>query len=379
MNAPVLYVDDDRANLVVFEAALEGQLPVRTASSGEEALRILRKEEISVLLTDQRMPGMTGVELAEQARVEFPDTVRILITAYSDLNAAIDAINRGQVHLYLRKPWEPRELLLALEAARDRYLTTRRLRDLEKRLLATERVYALGVIAAGIAHEIRSPLGALQTNVQLARSAVGRMKLDLHRGELDPAGAAIHLRELDEILADCDEATASVSEITRSIELSTRSSAEGAVDLREVLRLVARSIRTELYQRAQLELELAEVPPVRGSRTRLGQVALNLVVNALEAMPPETRARNLLKVRLWSEGGSVLLRVEDNGPGIPPDQLERVFDPFFTTKAEGGTGLGLAISRRIIEESEGTIRVVSAQGEGTSFIVQLPAMPASAA
>src|SRR5690606_21047345 len=135
--------------------------------------------------------------------------------------------------------------------------------------------------------------------------------------------------------------------------LSTRSSATGDVDLREVIRLVARSIRMELYQRGRLELELGEVPPVRGSRTRLGQVVLNLVVNALEAMEPERRSANLLRVKLWAEEGRVRLLVEDNGAGIPPETLDRIFDPFFTTKVDGGTGLGLAISRRIIEESDG--------------------------
>ena len=373
-NAPVLYVDDDRANLVVFEATLEGALPIRTAASGEEALAILRSEEVAVLLTDQRMPGMTGVELAEQAKVEFPDTVRVLITAYSDLSAAVDAINRGQIHLYLRKPWEPRELRLALESARERYLTTRRMRELEKRLLATERVYALGVVAAGIAHEIRGPIGVLQTNVQVLRDALTELRASLTSGrQLDQRSLEAHFREMESVLADCAEASNSVLEITRSIEVSTRSSPPTDVDLREVIRLVARSIRIELYQRGRLDLELGEVPAVRGSRTKLGQVVLNLVVNALEAMAPERRNENLLKVKLWAEEGRVKLLVEDNGAGIPPETLDRIFDPFFTTKFDGGTGLGLAISRRIIEESDGSLEVTSVVGVGTRFLVDLPA------
>ena len=373
--APVLYVDDDRANLVVFEATLEGALPIRTAASGEEALEILRNEEVAVLLTDQRMPGMTGVELAEQAKVEFPDTVRVLITAYSDLSAAVDAINRGQIHLYLRKPWEPRELRLALESARERYLTTRRMRDLEKRLLATERVYALGVVAAGIAHEIRGPVGVLQTNMQVLRDALTELRATIAAGRpLEQRSLDSQFREMESVLADCGEASNSVLEITRSIELSTRSTPPAEVDLREVIRLVARSIRIELYQRGRLDLELGEVPLVRGSRTRLGQVVLNLVVNALEAMEPERRSTNLLKVKLWSEEKRVKLLVEDNGAGIPPETLDRIFDPFYTTKIDGGTGLGLAISRRIIEESEGSLEVTSVVGVGTRFLVDLPAV-----
>lgn len=379
MNAPILYVDDDRANLIVFEASIAGALPIRTSGSGAEALEILRAEEISVLLTDQRMPGMSGVELAEQAKVEFPDVVRVLITAYSDLNAAVEAINRGQVHLYLRKPWEPRELRLALEAARERYLTTKRMRELEKRLCATERVYALGVIAAGIAHEIRGPIGLLQSSVQLLRENLQEVREALGSGRADPATIEAQMQEMEAILADCGEATHNVLEITRSIEISTRSSPPGEVDLREVIRLVTRSIRAELYQRGRLELELDDVPPVHGSRTRLGQVVLNLVVNALEAMEPTRRDENRLRIRLVRNGSRVLLEIEDNGPGMDAGTLERIFDPFFTTKADGGTGLGLAISRRIVEESGGSIRVMSAPGQGTRFLVELPIVPGAAA
>src|SRR4051812_11324174 len=139
----------------------------------------MRQQEVSVLLTDQRMPGMTGVELAEATRHEFPDSVRMLINAYSDLNAAIEAINRGQIHLYLRKPWEPRELRVALEMARGRYLVTRRLRELERRLVSTERVYALGVIAAGIAHELRNPLSAIKGNIEICRAEMREIGTEL--------------------------------------------------------------------------------------------------------------------------------------------------------------------------------------------------------
>ena len=112
----ILYVDDDSENLVVFEALCAGRFDTLTAESGQEALTILGREEIGVLLADQRMPGMTGVELAERASKDYPDVVRILITAYTDLSEAVDAINRGQIRSYLRKPWDQQELLATLKA-----------------------------------------------------------------------------------------------------------------------------------------------------------------------------------------------------------------------------------------------------------------------
>ena len=357
----VLYVDDEPSNLVVFEAGLEGEMPVLTASSGGRALELMREHEVAVLLTDQRMPGMSGVELMSKVRAEHPDVIRMLVTAYSDVEAAVDAINDGQVHVYLRKPWEPVELKLALSQARDRYLTTRRLADLERRLVSTERMYALGVIAAGVAHEIRTPLTALVMNIELVQGVLG--------GSMD----AEHLGQVKAALADAAHAVRALVDITNSMEVSTRAHKESEIDLKEVVELAARSVRGEARRRGQVTLDLAPVPPVRGSRTRLGQVALNLLVNALQAFDPGRLASNAVRVRLGVDGEGVLLSVEDNGPGIAPELLGHIFDPFFTTKEDGGTGLGLAISRQIVQELGGTIEVRSVRGEGTTFLVHLPA------
>ena len=360
MSPYVLYVDDDAANLVVFESAFKAELPVLTAQNGAEALETMRRHEVAVLLTDQRMPGMSGVELIEKVRAEYPDTIRMLVTAYSDLEAAIGAINRGQVQLYLRKPWEPVELKLTLAQARERYIAGRRVVELERRLTSTERMYALGVIAAGVAHEIRTPLTALLMNLELIQ-----VLLD---GEL----GANTLAQMRASVGDASLAVRAITDITNSIELSTRSRNNTEVDVKEVVELACRSVKGELRRRGKLEVHLASVPPVWGSRTRLGQVALNLLVNALEALDPTSIERNAVKVRLTHQGEHVILTVEDNGPGIEADVVRRIFDPLFTTKGEGGTGLGLAISRQILQELGGTIEVKSQSGHGTTFVVQLP-------
>jgi len=356
----VLYVDDDTSNLVVFESGLKGELPVLTARSGAEALEIMRHHEVAVLLTDQRMPGMSGVELIEAVKTEYPDTIRMLVTAYSDLEAAIGAINRGQVHLYLRKPWEPVELKLTLTQARERYIAGRRVMELERRLTTTERMYALGVIAAGVAHEIRTPLTALLMNLELVQ-----MLLD---SELGPAT----ISQMRNSVGDAVLAVRAITDITNSIELSTRSRTDTEVDLREVVELACRSVKGEVRRRGKLDIELATVPRVWGSRTRLGQVALNLLVNALEVLNPSAAEKNFVKVRLYPEGEQVVLSVTDNGPGIDESVLKRIFDPLFTTKSEGGTGLGLAISRQILQELGGTIEVSTKVGAGTTFLVRLP-------
>src|SRR5919198_215203 len=150
----VLYVDDEHINLRVFEANFRTRFTVLTADSGPDALDILaqRSAQIAVLITDQRMPGMSGVELLERARDAFPDVRRMLITAYSDMRAVMDAVNRGQ-----------------------------RVRDIEARMLRSERLAALGQVSAGIAHELMNPVGYMTQNLDALRR-----EIEILRGALRP-------------------------------------------------------------------------------------------------------------------------------------------------------------------------------------------------
>jgi signal transduction histidine kinase len=372
MNDTILYIDDDESNLLVLKATCAGELNVITASSGAEGLEILAEREVAVLLVDQRMPGMTGVEVFEVAQEKYPDSVRILITAYTDLTEAISAINRGHIRRYLRKPWEPEELKAALKEAVEIFQTRKKIVDLETRLLETERTYALGVVAAGVAHELRNPLAAMSMNLELARMRLDAMNRSLAGGEsVDPS----HLVSLAKALEKLEGAADNAKKIAEGLELSNRRrDLELTADLAEILELTLKFMRAALLKRARLQVDTDPVPAVQGSPQELGQVLINLLVNAMQAVPDRAASDNLVGVRLApaSELGWVELQVYDNGEGIPQEVLERVFDPFFTTKTQGGTGLGLAISRRIVEESGGAITAESETGKGTSFTVRLP-------
>ncbi len=117
----ILYVDDELNNLVSFKAVFRMKYTVFTAFSGEEALNVLRNKSINIIITDQRMPQMTGVEFLESILDEFPDQIRILLTGYADMNAVIDAINKGKIFHYLSKPWNEEELVLTINRAYDVY------------------------------------------------------------------------------------------------------------------------------------------------------------------------------------------------------------------------------------------------------------------
>lgn len=373
MKPHVLFVDDDPANLVVLEATCADEFAVLTAGSAEAALELMKKHEVGVLLTDQRMPVTTGVELLERVRTDYPDTIRMLVTAYSDLSAAIDAINRGQVRRYIKKPWQPEELKSELADALDVYRMTCRMRTLERRLLETERLYALGVVAAGIAHELRNPIDYIGGNLTHVKSSLLSIRHAMDTGDQrELAQAKASIADAVEAVTEAEDGVRRIFDIVRGIELPTRQSHDETCDIAEVLRLTLRIVRGEMLATTELMLDVAQVPRVRGSSTKVGQVVLNLLVNAIQALSGRPSNQNLVNVKIWREGAFVGLEVADNGPGISEENQQKIFDPFFTTKV-GGTGLGLAISKKIAEESGGRLELESDK-KGSKFRLILPAV-----
>lgn len=376
MSVKVLFVDDEEGNLLVSEAVCGDDFEVLTARSGAIALEMMRAYEVGVIVCDQRMPEMSGVEVLEKVQLEFPDCVRLLVTAYSDLGAAIDAINRGQVRRYLKKPWEPEELKAEVADALDRYLTARRLRELERRLIQTERVYALGIVAAGIGHELRNPISWITTNLQHSLGELGELSRALEAQ--DATLAAGKVDEIRAALQDASMGAERVAEIVSAIQLSmVRPPSESeVVDLEEVVQLALRLVEGELRRAGRLDLQISGSPRVRGSRTQLSQIVVNLLINAIHAVGKVPSAQAMIALRIGTDGKLASLEVADSGPGVPEQDRERIFDPFFTTKPGVGTGLGLAISRRIAVELGGVLDVDrDSHLGGAVFRLSLPAQP----
>ena len=261
--------------------------------------------------------------------------------------------------------WDGAPALLGF--ARD--VTSRK--EMEARLAQSERLAALGTLLAGIAHEMNNPLAYTLLGIEQAVAQLGLFAAPAE-------DVAARLREaLDAAL---DGATR-VAALIGQIRASSRPEGEdlGPVDLRAVLEMALRVTHNELHHRARLVTELAEVPPVVGSAQRLEQVILNLLVNAVQALP-DGRAENEIRVGLRATPArEIVLEVRDNGAGIADDVRPRIFDPFFTTKPVGlGVGLGLSICHGIVTNHGGTIAVDSALGRGSTFRVTLPAEAAHA-
>jgi response regulator RpfG family c-di-GMP phosphodiesterase len=130
----ILYVDDEENNLFSFKAAFRIKYQVFTAISGEEALKVMEDRHIHIIITDQRMPNMTGVEFLEKVIETFPDPMRILLTGYADMGAVVDAVNKGKIFHYLTKPWNEDELDLTINRAYEAYLEKEKLKEMNEKL-----------------------------------------------------------------------------------------------------------------------------------------------------------------------------------------------------------------------------------------------------
>jgi PAS domain S-box-containing protein len=241
-------------------------------------------------------------------------------------------------------------------------------KHLQAQLVLADRLASLGTLAAGTAHEINNPLTFVTASVQLLRERIAELPDEL-RVELG--------RLADGAAEGCDRVIRIVQDMRTLSRMDDDPSEPFSVNA--VVESAAQIAMPQIRPRARLRLQLGALPAVRGSASRLGQVVLNLLVNAAQALHERTYEYNEIRVRTRADGERAVVEVHDNGPGIAPDVLPRVFDPFFTTKPAGvGTGLGLSICHSIVTGMGGDIAVTSRPG-ATAFTVRLPVERAHAA
>ncbi|NPC81394.1 response regulator, partial [Pyxidicoccus fallax] len=239
-------------------------------------------------------------------------------------------------------------------------------KELQARLVAAERVAAVGTLAAGVGHEINNPLAYLVLNLEAASRSLTDGSLAGVRDALSGVRGAL-------------EGAERIRLIVRDLQVFSRQGDQerGQVDLNALVPPAVRIVSHALRHRARVVEEFGPVPRVLGSEARLGQVLLNLLVNALQAIPEGSPTLNEVRVRTSTDAsGRARVDVVDTGAGIPAHVLPRIFEPFFTTKSQGeGTGLGLAICQQIVRAHGGELEVRSEPGHGSVFSVLLPAAP----
>ena len=376
----VLYVDDDHANRVVFEQSFLSEFAIRTASDAAEALRLLEEFDVAVLVTDIRMPNMTGDDLLKIVQARYPRTVRMVVTAFPDIEPILRAINEGLVARYMMKPWQRQEMLLCLRWGVEAWNFGRDTAELQRRLIETEKYATIGRFASMFMHDIRTPM----TSAMLENDLVAEMFLPKFRQTIDSAALDPTTRKrFDELF---DEIRQSQDVVAKGIGMASdflnamrefgkpkKAGPPPEADPLPIVRLcvtVCQSLAMKMN--AQIDYRVpGTLPHVRISPTALTQILVNLLHNGAQAVAARGLVNGMVSVVARARAEELELRVQDQGVGMSPEILNRVGTPFFTTKTEG-SGLGLATCQRLVGTAGGRLQIESEPGVGTTVTVILP-------
>ncbi len=348
------------ARLVVLHLQRGGfDVSFERVDTAEAMAAALARQEWDLIISDYSMPAFSApaaLALLEQHRIDLPF---IIVSDSIGEETAVAAMRAG-AHDFMAKGQFARLVPAVERELRDAALRIERTK-MQNQLLIADRMASVGTLAAGVAHEINNPLAALIANLDFAtQDLIAQQKHEL----LPP-------------LQDAQECAERIRLIVRDLKVFSRSDEEarGPVDVQRVLESSLRMAWNEIRHRARLVKDYGDVPPVDGNEARLGQVFLNLIVNATQSIEEGAAEDNEIRIvtRRGADGG-VVVEVRDTGCGIPESALPRIFDPFFSTKPIGvGTGLGLAICHRIITALGGQITLETRVGVGTVFRTSLPA------
>ncbi len=387
---PILFVDDEEDNLIVFNSAFRRDYNVHLASSGEEGIEVMKKHKIQLVITDQRMPGMTGIQFLEKIIPDYPDCIRMILTGFSDIEAIIQAINTGRVYRYITKPWDKQELKINIDRGLETYNLRKQNRKLIDDLKEANQTLEQKVIErtcelekknvqimemdqmktrffTNISHEFRTPLTLILSPLEdmLTKKEISeknRITMErMHR-------SASRLLALINQLLD-------ISKIdSKSMKLELIES-----DLYRFLRIIFNSF-TPLAKRNNIRFKF-RIPAGEFQtfydQDKIEKTTFNLLSNAFKFTPYGGTIYCSVKLIKDRYPEVIEISVKDSGPGIPVEMAEKIFDRFYqlegtVRKDLSGTGIGLSLTKELVQLQHGEIFLNSKLGKGCEFTVNIP-------
>ncbi len=366
----LLLVDDetDFRNTLAKRLQKRGLIALQ-AADGRSCLTTLAKQPVDVVVMDVMMPGMHGIDALSAIKQHHRETEVILLTGNANTQDGVAGIKSGAFD-YLTKPVEFDHLLGKIGQAYDKIVSDREQKAareyqarIEQQMIATERLAALGTLAAGVAHEINNPLAIINESAGYLRTVVQKKEL----AEIP------HRASIDKALEKIETGVKRARTITHQLlaDVGKREAVLKEIDLPALVGETVRLIHRDADRKGiGVNLEADRNPPtLKADPNQIRQVLINLLNNAMHA----TEQGGHITVRILRSDAGVCIDIVDSGTGIPKENLDRIFEPFFSTKAPGkGTGLGLFVSRDIVEKAGGELTVESRLGEGSCFRIRLP-------
>jgi two-component system probable response regulator PhcQ len=380
----ILYVDDEEKSLKNFARAFGEQFRILTAPNAQEGYKLLEahKDEIGLLMTDQRMPGEKGIWLLEKARQLQPRMIRILATAYSDMEAAIAAVNTGAIYKYVTKPWDPPQLENTLKRGLEFFMVQNERDQLLREkmsvlhnMMIADRIVSLGLLAAGLSHHIRNSLVAVKTFLDLAPAKMEEEKTNLN----ELRNPDFWKEYYQNVQAQINRINGMLKDLWTASEKPAFTFAD-VVDLRQVVAESVDQLKDSFAAKdIQVENTIPEsLPSLNVDKPKFYRLFELLLKDEIASLPRGSRIT--LSATPVSNGvpgkGSVQVQLSDNGPGLPKEALRLVFDPFVVrSDSPMEYGIHLMACFFIVHHHGGRIDARSQEGQGTTFTLRLPTNP----
>lgn len=358
MSAPkrILYLDDEENNLIAFKALFRRDYEVFTTTSPQEAVQYLNENEVQLIMSDQKMPEISGVEFFELTRTDFPDAIRVLVTGYADIEAVIDAINKGGVYRYVTKPWNENDLRICVENAFEKYFTKVEISQKSEALAQANSDLEKFIYSAS--HDLRSPIVSIKGVIQLARA----------EGVSEKAGEYLSMIEKSTSKLD-----AFVQNIIHYYQNIKAEDSNAKVNLAELVNSLIEQYKTyEDADKISIVSNLNSTSDFFGDGYRIQIVLGNLLANAIKFMDFD-KENPSIEIEGVQNVEKFLLKVNDNGKGMSHEQLTQVQGVLSDNKSRGpGNGVGLYLVRDAVSRMGGKISVQSELGSFTKFTIEIP-------
>ncbi|CCH48170.1 sensor histidine kinase [Pseudodesulfovibrio piezophilus] len=372
MKEKVLLVDDEEGIRTVLSVAIaDAGYTVVTAENGTEALSILSREPIQLIVTDIKMPGMDGLELLQKIKKLNHEAEVIMITGHGDMHSAIESLRLGAGD-FITKPLHEAALEISLERALEKIQIREQLREYtenlehlvlekSKELVEAERMAAVGQTVASMSHAIKNVAGGLEGGMFVLEKG-----LELENQEYLRQGWEMVRRDVERIKNLAMDLLDYAKPVTITPKECDPNSP--AKQVRDLLLSKAQNNNVELV------LDMAHtLPTMRLDPKAIHECLTNLVSNAIDACQDLLEGDKRVTIRTMDGGGlSVKYIVSDTGHGIAPEILTKVFNSFFTTKGSRGTGIGLMATKKLVKEMNGSIMANSGLGRGATFTITIP-------
>lgn len=351
----VLYIDDEQGNVNFFKVAFRREYTIYTATSGEEGLKLLKNIQPHVIISDQKMTSMTGVDFFASIKEHYPKPIRILVTGQIEREVLIEALNRGSIFCYIDKPWQENAVHNAVQNAYALYDVRQ---QLELKIIELEKTNEeLNRFIYSTSHDLRSPLTSIMSVIELAR-ATNDMQ--------DPSG---YLDMVEDCVLRVDTLIEKMIEYYKNL----RADAEH-IDNIDFTELINNSLQLLAAQNPALQfhIDIKQPTPFMGDMFRLNIIINNLISNAVKYQKPHAKDPTIW-VNIEVDNKNATISIKDNGTGIPKEQLDNVFKMFFRYNSSvTGTGIGLFIVKEALKKLGGEITLQSTLGEGTTFKLVVP-------